>query len=47
MLSHRKDFLVQWEDLAPFVVQWASTKTNAMATVLMAELSGKGKPSLG
>ena len=42
-----KDFLVQWEDMAPVVVDWASSKSNQMASLLVDELRADGKPSLG
>ena len=42
-----KDFVVQWEDMAPIVVEWATKKCNAMASLLVDELRANGKPSLG
>lgn len=44
-----KDFVVQWEDLAPTVIDWAGTKSSFVAQQYLAELKGVGpdKPSLG
>jgi hypothetical protein len=42
-----KDFLVQWEDMAPSVVTWAATKVNPMAQLILGELNAEERPSLG
>jgi len=33
--------------MAPIIVDWASRKSNAMASLLVDELRAKGKPSAG
>jgi len=42
-----KDFFTQWEDMAPIINNWAVTKSNPMASVLVDELLADGKRSLG
>jgi len=42
-----KDFLTQLVDMAPIIIDWAMTKSNSMASVLVAELRADGRPSLG
>jgi len=34
-----KDFLVQWEDIAPLVVNWSAAKVKATAQLLLSELN--------
>ena len=42
-----KDFVVAWEDAAPIVTEWARTKSNPVAAMIVEELFKCGKPSLG
>ena len=42
-----KGFLVEWEDAAPIVIEWARTKSNPVAAMIVEELFRNGKPSLG
>ena len=34
-----KDFFVQWEDMAPLIIDWARTKFNSTAEKILEELN--------
>jgi hypothetical protein len=42
-----KDFLVQWEDMAPLIINWSSTKVNSTAQLILSELNANAAPSIG